>query len=337
MSRPTGKREATQLAKIAELEAEIARLEEEYDTRSTADRYYSLLSAGEALLKEINALKRKLRRILERQYEAGNTPNPITPNPLLPYGTIYLSGVRTPELDKLAAANLENANWTDEVIPLGILVQPLTAKYLNDGPRYYKYLGIDNGCFTEIGRERFRMDSYLRLIAKGLEQYGDLLLFATAPDVPYDWEATLEKSLPTLPILRGAGAPAAICVQDGATPANVPWSELDCIFIGGSTEWKESAVARAITREAIKRHKWVHMGRVNSMPRMRLAMDFGCGSVDGTTLLYPKTGGTVANLLEWLRDVWKNDPQRLYAAAHEGDERAIAELDALVARDRKKR
>jgi hypothetical protein len=229
---------------------------------------------------------------------------------LLPFGIIYLTGARTPRLDQIAGYHLRNANAFDEALPLGVLVQPLTRAYLLDGPEHYQWCAIDNGCFTEAGRRRFDLDKYLSTIDEALDAFGeDHVLFATAEDIAFDWEGTLRKSLPVLPRIRAVGAPAALVVQDGATPLNIPWSECDAIFIGGSTEWKLSDTAARITAEALRQHKWVHMGRVNSMTRMRIAQRFGCRSADGTYLLYEGDAG-VETLIGWLRDGWKQDRAR---------------------------
>lgn len=63
-------------------------------------------------------------------------------------------------------------------------------------------------------------------------------------------------------------------------------SEFDCLFIGGTTEWKLSPNNRQLCRTALENGKWLHMGRVNSMRRMTLAKFWGCHSVDGTQLTY---------------------------------------------------
>jgi len=63
--------------------------------------------------------------------------------------------------------------------------------------------GIDNGCFSKP--EAFNLEHYLSWIR---ERPG--ALFATAPDKVGDAEATLAKSLPVLPLIREAGAPAAL-------------------------------------------------------------------------------------------------------------------------------
>ena len=78
------------------------------------------------------------------------------------------------------------------------------------------------------------------------------------------------------------------------------WDEFDAFFVGGTTEWKLSAEAAALTRTAVDMGKWVHMGRVNGGKRYEYADVIGCHSVDGTHL----TKGPDRNLpdpLAWRR------------------------------------
>ena len=65
-----------------------------------------------------------------------------------------------------------------------------------------------------------------------------------------------------------------------------PWDDFDALFIGGSTSWKLGPGAAAVAYDAKLRGKWVHMGRVNSLRRMRYAESIGCDSADGTTLRF---------------------------------------------------
>ena len=54
--------------------------------------------------------------------------------------------------------------------------------------------------------------------------------------------------------------------------------------------------------EAKARLKWVHMGRVNSLRRLRYASAIGCDSADGTYLRFGPDVN-LPTLQGWLRDV----------------------------------
>lgn len=125
-------------------------------------------------------------------------------------------------------------------------------------------------------------------------------LFAVAPDVLGDHQATVALSRPVMPEIRRAGYRVAFVAQDGWDERTVPWTQFDCLFIGGTTQFKLSA-GRAIA--AAHRHvKWVHMGRVNSFKRLRVAAAMGCQSADGTFLKFaPKTN--VPRMLKWLENL----------------------------------
>lgn len=154
----------------------------------------------------------------------------------------------------------------------------------------------DNGCF---GKGYPGDALWLAWLERNAYAAADCL-FATAPDVVGNAAATLDRSLPFLPRIRALGYPAALVAQDGLEDLEVPWDEFDVLFIGGSTEWKLGAAARALTKEAKARGKWVHMGRVNSEKRYRYAHEIGCDSVDGTYLTFgPDTN--LPKLLSWSR------------------------------------
>lgn len=137
-------------------------------------------------------------------------------------------------------------------------------------------------------------EGYLRWLAG--RQHLDACRFATAPDVLGDAAATLERSRPMLRRIR-ALVPVAYIGQDGAQPWQLPWQAFDALFIGGSTEWKLSPDAVRLVTVAKRRGLWVHMGRVNSVKRLRYAHSIGCDSVDGTYLTY----GPDVNLPRLLR------------------------------------
>jgi len=222
---------------------------------------------------------------------------------------IYLTRLINGRTDRLK-------NYHDDLLPLGVLVQPKTYRegYL-DRAGLYKWAAIDNGRFTEAGRRLFRPAEYDRMIGVGLERAGDHLLFAVAPDVPFDWAETLRLSRPWLRRIRLMGCPAALCAQEGMTMDGIPWGDFDCLFIGGADAFKEGPLVRDACREARRRGKWVHIGRVNWLRRLRTALDFGVDSVDGTYLLHEARKGRpeVApfDVVGWLRQIHVDRRRRL--------------------------
>lgn len=154
----------------------------------------------------------------------------------------------------------------------------------------------DNGCF---GKGYPGDEKWLAWLARHSGEAATCL-FATAPDVVGDAAATLARSLPLLPKIRELGYPAALVAQDGLEDLEVPWDAFDVLFIGGSTDWKLGLASRGLVAEAKRRGKWVHMGRVNSERRYRIAHEMGCDSVDGTFLTFGPTV-LLPQLLAWTR------------------------------------
>ncbi len=156
----------------------------------------------------------------------------------------------------------------------------------------------DNSCFG-IGYPGD--DKYIAWLASHAAHKDDCL-FATAPDVVGDAKATLARSRPMLSRIREIGYRAALVGQDGMEHLDVPWDEFDCLFVGGSTEWKLGAGAEILIREAKRRGKWVHIGRVNSRKRYLKFADLA-DSCDGTYLTFGPDVN-LPKLLRWLED-WK--------------------------------
>ena len=164
--------------------------------------------------------------------------------------------------------------------------------------RFWEH-ALDNGCFAQ--GERFDAGDWLEWLAS-LRPYRDLALFAVAPDVVGDAEATLERSRPYLPTVRQLGFSVAFVTQDGCRSDLVPWDEFDALFVGGSDVWKLSEASWSLCREAKLRGKRVHVGRVNSFRRLRACAISLVDSVDGTYLKY----GPDANwptLIGWLDQI----------------------------------
>jgi hypothetical protein len=139
----------------------------------------------------------------------------------------------------------------------------------------------DNGRFNS--RHEYSDAKYLAWLTR---MPVESCLFATAPDVVGNAQATLRLSLPMMPRIRKLGYKVAFVAQDGMEKLHVPWDMFDCLFIGGTTEWKLSEHAYQLVAEANRRGKWTHMGRVNSWRRFRAAAAAGYDSADGTVLRF---------------------------------------------------
>lgn len=138
----------------------------------------------------------------------------------------------------------------------------------------------DNGCFNE----KWQSDHWLDWLERMRAVPG--CLFAVVPDKVGDAYATRQLFSEWCAVVTDLGYRAAYVAQNGATCASIPWDDIACVFIGGDTEWKLGHQAEAITREAKRLGKWVHMGRVNSLRRMQIAESWGVDSCDGTFLKF---------------------------------------------------
>lgn len=142
------------------------------------------------------------------------------------------------------------------------------------------FVAADNACFNNPSQ--YTDARYEALLHK---MPPHRTLFASAPDVLGSHLATVDKSIPMLRRIRFLGLKSAFVAQDGWDEETTPWDEFDAIFVGGSTEFKFRGGREAVVA-AKKRHKWTHMGRVNSLDRLRAAVGIGCDSSDGTYLKF---------------------------------------------------
>lgn len=139
-----------------------------------------------------------------------------------------------------------------------------------------RLLAADNDCFQRLDRA-----AYLSMLRR-LAPHAGRVLWVTAPDVVGDAAATLARWRLWRPALCYYGLRAAYVAQDGATPESTPWGELDALFIGGSTAWKEGDGAAALMAAAKARGVWVHVGRVNTRRRLARVSELA-DSIDGTS------------------------------------------------------
>lgn len=152
----------------------------------------------------------------------------------------------------------------------------------------------DTGCFANPAE--YSDQRYLAWLAT---RPADRCLFATAPDSFGNAERTLQLALPMLERVRAAGRPVALVAQPALRAEQVPWADLDVLFVGGPDAWQHSEAAAEVIRAALERGKPVHVGRVNGWRRLSWAAAMGASSADGTFLRYAPDGNEV-RLRGWL-------------------------------------
>lgn len=209
----------------------------------------------------------------------------------------YLTGAIGPGTHELADRGV-----------VGMMAQPMSA-YAPESIRRYPWYACDNACFSQ--GKKFEVFPYLDWLDTMPREN---CLFATAPDVMCDAEATWRRSKPVLPLIRDHGFKAALVAQNGLTADAVEWDEIDCVFIGGDDSWKYAPAVYTIVQEARLRGKWTHMGRVNSEARLRYAATIGCESADGTFLKFAPDHN-IGRMLKWFANMQASPNLPLHAAS----------------------
>jgi hypothetical protein len=186
---------------------------------------------------------------------------------------------------------------------IGLMIQPGNAYYRR--VHHYPAWAADNGSFSE--RRAFDAAKFTRLLERPqLQASKQTCLFVVAPDVIGEARKTLDQFEPWAYQLQTYGFPVALVAQDVLETMldDVPWSIVDVLFVGGTTEWKLSTAAQVCVAYAQRLGKRTHMGRVNSYKRLTLAHSWGINSADGTFLAY----GPDVNfpqLSHWLNELKK--------------------------------
>lgn len=155
---------------------------------------------------------------------------------------------------------------------------------------------IDNGAWTthqlnqklDPGAEPLPFDGVS--FGRVLTRFGDTADWTACPDVVSGGLRSLELSLAWLPAVSNMCQRALIPVQDDATGRRhmLPADVADLlgpsvgIFVGGGTAWKLSTMAMWADL-ARSKGAWCHIGRVNSVRRIRKCALAGASSFDGTS------------------------------------------------------
>lgn len=179
--------------------------------------------------------------------------------------------------------------------PVGHLVTPHTGNRIREIASTGRPWAADNGCYGGLDAPAFlAMLAAIAAVERDRLRAGSPVqtrpLWVAVPDVVADAYATLELWRFWRHQVRAYGLPCAFVAQDGAESLVVPWDQLSCLFVGGSTAYKESDAAAWLIRRAKAHGKLVHVGRVNTERRLRLFDGLGLDSIDGTQFsMFPDT------------------------------------------------
>ena len=196
---------------------------------------------------------------------------------------IYLSGAIKADLLQLGHKKI------------GAMFQPRS--YGMDTVDRWPMFAADNGGYGD----RFDPAVWLPCLDE-IARRGDRCLFAVVPDSfnPHDIPGNFARTQAMWERWHGEVVDrelrAAWVAQNGATPDDIP-PRAGAVFIGGDNGWKTSERAWAIVSAAKARGCWVHIGRVNGLPRFWAGAVSGADSADGNLLKY----GYDANLPALLR------------------------------------
>lgn len=173
---------------------------------------------------------------------------------------------------------------------MGLMCTPASERIAERGWLW----AADNGCFGA----GWQQAGWQRWLAS--RPHRDLCVFATLPDVVGDANATHALAHKWSDVVRGLGYRAAYVLQDGSEHREPPWQLMDALFIGGTTAFKTSLTAAHYMTEARARGLHVHVGRVNSLRRLRWAADHGAHTADGTYLRFRPNERGANDVLSWL-------------------------------------
>lgn len=168
------------------------------------------------------------------------------------------------------------------------------------GPYVGVPFALDNDAWPAAKNKRPRDVAGHRKLLRWCLLSGLRPTFALVPDVVADRDATLREWDLHAAEMAGMGFRLGFAIQNGMSFGDVPTS--DCIvFLGGSTAWKDAAIAPWCTHFPGR----VHVGRVNGMPRLLASWRAGAISVDGTGWFHTnQRGGSSqsADLRKFLRE-----------------------------------
>jgi hypothetical protein len=185
----------------------------------------------------------------------------------------------------LAANHASVWRLREEGFPLGWIMSPAGLRRPVRGDVAMPW-AMDNGLFRPFGSPAaptYERVTVLGCLAKAMRDGWPTPMFAVVPDVPYRGDVSADVSREWRSVMRiyFPSIPLALAVQDGMSAGAL--DGYDWCFVAGSTEWKEATMGYWC-RESRKRGLRCHIARVNTVSRLRAAIDHGADSADGTCI-----------------------------------------------------
>lgn len=167
--------------------------------------------------------------------------------------------------------------WERARADLGMEIEQLLTPLTRYNPHEPESrFAIDNGAFSGFNAKGFRS-----LLEREKSRI-DLCRWVAVPDIVGAAQRTRELFDHFRDELKPW--PLAYVCQDGQESVEIPWGDIEAVFIGGTDGFKDSQATIDCIKTAKILGKWIHVGRVNSARRFEHFESLGVDSVDGTGL-----------------------------------------------------
>lgn len=176
----------------------------------------------------------------------------------------------------------------DQIYPsMRYMLSPATVRSFGVSRHHIVKRGyaIDNGAYGYYLRNQDFDD---KAFYKLLDTWATGCDWVAIPDSVGNWEETKAMLDVWVPRLLEYKVPLLVVVQDGCEVDNykdvhmlLNRMDIQGIFVGGTTDWKLSNIQR-LSEVCKKYNKHIHVGRVNSVKRLKYCFYADVDSVDGS-------------------------------------------------------
>ena len=156
--------------------------------------------------------------------------------------------------------------------------------------------GMDSGCFSNKNFTWLKYYSWL------IRKCNYDCIFVPVPDVVGNAQETLKLFNKFYSLFKNLPCNIAFVAQDGTSDIDIPWEKFHTLFIGGTTDWKLGEEVKQLIKQGQYMEKWIHIGRVNTISRMKYFAEMKVDSVDGTCAIYGPNVN-IPKLIRWINKI----------------------------------